>query len=122
MPINFDQNLSAIIGVALDATTMRHQAIAHNIANVNTPGYHALGVSFEGSLAQARAEAQAGRPLTPSMMADLQPRMEEDGSGAVSLEMEIAHLSENTLQHQTLLKMLSRHYANLRTAITDGKS
>ncbi|HEX8611914.1 MAG TPA: flagellar basal body rod protein FlgB [Telluria sp.] len=121
MPINFDQNLSAIIGVALDATTMRHQAIAHNIANVNTPGYQAMGVSFEGSLAQARAEAQAGRALTPSMLADLQPRMETQG-GAVSLELEIAHLSENTLQHQTLLKMLSRHYANLRTAITDGKS
>jgi flagellar basal-body rod protein FlgB len=31
---------------------MRQQAIAQNIANVNTPGYQRVGVSFESRLAR----------------------------------------------------------------------
>lgn len=118
-----ENNLSAIVSVALDATTMRHQAIAQNIANVNTPGYQAIGVSFAERLGQARADSAAGMRLNGATLAQLRPVIEplETHAGAVSLETEIARLSENTLQHQTLLKMLSRHYAILGAAISSGK-
>jgi flagellar basal-body rod protein FlgB len=119
-----DNSVSALVSLALDATTLRQQTIAHNIANVNTPGYQAIGVSFESRLDQVRQSLQQGRLVgAADLGSQLRPTVEtQDGSGAVALEMEIAKLSENSLQHQTLLKVLSRHYAILSSAINDGKA
>ena len=36
---------------ALDGLALRGDARANNIANVNTPGFHSSGVSFESAMA-----------------------------------------------------------------------
>ena len=41
--------------LALDAASLRHQAIAHNIANANSPGFAPVRVSFEDQLGAVRA-------------------------------------------------------------------
>ncbi|MDB5096723.1 MAG: flagellar basal-body rod protein FlgB [Cyanobacteria bacterium RYN_339] len=56
---------------SLDGFSLRHQAIAHNIANVNTPNYVNQNVSFEQSLVDALADQTAPRgassdPLDPN--------------------------------------------------------
>lgn len=121
-----DNNTIALLNLALDATTMRHQAIAHNIANAGTPGYRPIGVNFEAQLAQAReaAERQPDRPL--ASLGTFQPVFEllppnAFGDTAVSLDMEIAKLSENTLHHEALLKALSRQFSIIGSAINEGK-
>jgi flagellar basal-body rod protein FlgB len=48
---------SAALSSALDGLALRQKAIANNIANVNTPNFHAERVSFEDALA---ASVQAG--------------------------------------------------------------
>ena len=54
---------------ALDGLSLRQRAIADNIANVNTPGYHAKVVSFERALAAsvARGDGAAAAAVTTSM-------------------------------------------------------
>ena len=42
-----------ILQRGLDCTTLRHQTIANNIANVNTPHYKRKEVTFEGELHRA---------------------------------------------------------------------
>jgi flagellar basal-body rod protein FlgB len=39
-----------LISHALDAALMRQTAIANNVANANTPGYHSIEVNFEQQL------------------------------------------------------------------------
>jgi flagellar basal-body rod protein FlgB len=115
-------NTKVLIGMALDATSMRQQAIAQNIANVNTPGYQALDVSFEDQLSDVREMLEQGHGVTSSALAGHRPSMVladptgANGSG-VSLEMELAKLSENTLHQQVLLKMLNTHYAVMNSAM-----
>ncbi len=41
-----------LLSKLLDVASMRHQVIAQNVANVNTPGYHGLDVSFEDAFAR----------------------------------------------------------------------
>lgn len=121
-----DSTTSALLSLALAAASMRHQAIAHNIANANTPGYRPVGVSFEEHMAQARDAVAQGRPVSLSDLSSYRPVFafaEEGAAGdqAVSLDMEVAKLSENTLHHQALLKALNRHFSIIGTAISEGK-
>ena len=121
-----DSSTSALLGLALDATTMRHQAIAHNIANANTPGYKTISVNFEQSLLDAREAMKSGQGASLSGASGFRPAFEivQESSindGAVSLDVEIAKLSENTLHQQALLKALNRHLSMLSFAINEGK-
>lgn len=121
-----DSSTTALLSLALDATSMRHQAIAHNIANANTPGYRPVGVSFEQVMTDAKNALTQGKPVPHSAIAGTRPLFEtavfeETGADKVSLDMEVAQLSENTLHHQMLLKALNRHFSILGTAINEGK-
>jgi flagellar basal-body rod protein FlgB len=92
------------VALALDAALLRHQAIAANIANVNTAGYQPVRVSFEEHLG-----AQA-------------PRLERvEGEAKVELDVEVAHLSANTVHYQALLRGLNKQFSILGTAINEGK-
>jgi flagellar basal-body rod protein FlgB len=120
-----DSNTSALLSLALDAAGMRQQAIAHNIANANTPGYQRISVSFESRLDALRDGR--GNMATPSLasLADFRPSFQyaaplEAGS-SVALDQEMAQLSENTLHHQALLKALNKHLSLMSIAINEGK-
>jgi flagellar basal-body rod protein FlgB len=117
-----DGNATALLKLALDATGMRHQALANNIANANTPGYQRMSVSFEGRMAALK---DASGHVSASALADLasfRPVIEYAEAGApIALDTEVAQLSENTLHHQALLKALSKHYALIGMAINEGK-
>lgn len=120
-----DSNTSALLSLALDAAGMRQQAIAHNIANANTPGYQRVSVSFEARLASLRDGA--GNIAAPSLanLGNFRPSFEyaavsPQGSG-IALDQEMAQLSENTLHHQALLKALNKHLSLMSVAINEGK-
>ncbi|MFZ6646138.1 flagellar basal body rod protein FlgB [Undibacterium sp. TJN25] len=122
-----DNNTTKLLSLALDASTLRHQAIAQNIANVNTPGYQAMGVSFESRLSEARRDLEQGQSVSLDDLTTYRPTLEPaeenfSTGGAVTLEMELAKLSENTLHHQAVLKALTRHFSIINSAINEGKS
>ena len=48
-----------IMSAGLDGLAQRQQVHAENLANVDTPGYRARAVNFEGELSSAMAQAQA---------------------------------------------------------------
>ena len=117
---------TSALALALDAATLRQQAIASNIANVNTPGYGPLAVSFEEQLQDARRTLQSGRALDGTELAGVQPAMQAlrgpDGlPPKVQLDMEAAKLAQNSMHFQVLLKGLQRHYAVMSSAVSDGR-
>ena len=109
----------------LDATALRHEAIASNIANLETPGYKRLDLaaSFNEELNRAvAANDRAG-------LAQLQPTLAEDPTAVASsrdgntvqLENELVQLNQNTLAHTLETQLVSSTLLKLRMAIT-GKS
>lgn len=117
---------TAALALALDAASMRHQAIATNIANANTPGYAPLTVSFENQLEDARRALNTGGRLDATSLAGVQPGMEHaKGPGGLPaklmLDVEAANLAQNSVHFQALLKGLNRHYQVLSAATSDGK-
>jgi flagellar basal-body rod protein FlgB len=124
MPI-IESNTTALIGLALDGTTMRQQAFAHNIANANTPNFVPVTVNFEGRMAEARAVVDGGKNLSLASLSDYRPTFESAPesieAGPISLDVQVARMSENVLHHQTLLKALNKHFEILGMAINEGK-
>lgn len=119
---------TAALGLALDASSLRQQAIAANIANANVSGYMPLTVDFEQQLGAARQALGEGEPLDRWTLADVKPRLQEVGNDPglgvppkVMLDMEVAHLAQNGVQYQALTTALGKHFAILAMAAADGQ-
>lgn len=119
---------SAALGLALDAASLRQQAIATNIANANVPGYAPLSVNFEGQLEDARRTLAGGRRLASDALDGIAPRVEAGTDGGaldlspkVLLDVQTAQMAQNAIQYQALAKGLAKHYALLSVAMSDGK-
>lgn len=109
-----------LVSKSLDANSLRHQAIAQNIANASVPGAKAVRVQFEELLGPLRAELDAGH----SIKADAIPTarlITDAGDHPISLDEEMAALSSNSMQYQALLRAMSRHLGILSVALQDGR-
>lgn len=105
----------------LDATVLRHEAIASNLANLETPNYQRIDVapSFSKELREAVASGDVEK------ISDLQPRLEVDASAVaanrdgntVQLETELANLQQNFLQHSVETHFVTQELLRLRSAI-----
>ena len=110
----------------LDAVALRQEAIASNIANLETPGYKRLDLSasFQSELDRACATRD------PRQIASLQPSLAPDPTAlpngrdgnTVSLEKEMAQLNQNSLAHSLETQLVSNMLLRLRMAITAKSS
>ena len=109
----------------LDVNVLRHQAIASNIANVETPNYKRLDVSpsFESQLSQAVSSQDAGKiaGLQPQLSVDTQAVSGRSDGNTVQLEDEMLKLNQNTVEHALETQLVSAQLARMRLAIT-GKN
>lgn len=107
----------------LDATVLRQQAIASNIANAETPGYHRLDVSpdFESQLKSHLANgdlADSSSRLRPQLVEDLTARSIRPDGNTVEIEHELMAMNQNSVQHEYLTEVLSGSIKQLKMAIS----
>jgi flagellar basal-body rod protein FlgB len=106
----------------LDATALRHEAIASNIANIETPNYKRvdLAPSFEMELKQAifSGDNQKVQSLSPAISQDPDAvSFRRDGNN-VQLEDEMMNLSQNTVAHALETQLVTMNLLHLQTAIS----
>jgi len=112
----------------LDASVLRHEAIAANIANAETPGFRRLDLAPDFQTALRSQFASGAKPSAQSF-ASLQPHLAEDGTvrtvrpdgNSVEIESELLALGRNSVEHEFLTELVSRHIKQLRVAIS-GRS
>ena len=119
----------------------RHEVLSANIANADTPGFRPKDVDFK-SLMQSAVEEKAARasaggaeqgdeagqkPLDIQSMV-YEPEFPDNRHGedrldgnAVSIDRQMALMSENSLAYEASLTLLSRALAGLRYAIGEGR-
>ena len=109
----------------LDAVALRQEALASNIANLETPGYKRLDLapSFDAELQRACAsgDAQQIAALNPTLAPDPTALPTGRDGNTVSLEQEMANLNQNSLLHTVETQLVSAMLSKMRLAIT-GKS
>ncbi len=117
----FKSDQSLLAGKLLDAAVMRQQAIASNIANAETPGYHRLDVSKDFAT-QLRAQFQQGKmdlaeTLKPTLTEDTQARSMRPDGNSVEMEHELLEMNRNTVEYNFLTDIVSSNFKQLKVAI-----
>jgi flagellar basal-body rod protein FlgB len=107
---------------ALDAVVLRQQAIANNIANLETPGYKRvdLAPSFETELQQAigSGDPQQLAALTPSLAVDTSAVPSSLDGNTVHLENELMQMNQNSVAHSLETQLVSGMLSRMQMAIT----
>ncbi|MDM7889251.1 flagellar basal body protein [Curtobacterium sp. RHCJP20] len=109
----FDSVTSVALQSALDGLSLRQRTIANNIANINTPNYHAEKVRFEDALAQSivhgdgHATATTARSLEPT---------NEIGNN-VNLDQETLSNIDTVLRYQFATQAVGGEATALRAAM-----
>ena len=109
----FSSVSSVALNSALDGLALRQRVIANNVANIQTPGYHAQKVSFEDALSKAvssgsgAVEARTARSLEPTR---------EDGNN-VNLDEETLLNIDTNLRYQLATQAVSNEFSTLRAAM-----
>lgn len=97
---------------ALDALTLRSEAIAQNIANASSPGYRKVQVSFEASL---RAAAAQGIQALGSWRPEVTFAPRYYGEEGARLDLDLADAAATAGRYAALVDVLGRqvHIASL---------
>ena len=100
-----------LLGNALQFSEQNHQVLSKNIANFNTPGYHAREVSFE-EFAQSVQNGASQQEILQAWEIRNTPGLAErvDGNN-VDLDQQVAALNKNFLAFQTYSHLLAAKLA-----------
>ena len=101
---------------AMKAYTWRIQALAGNVANLETPGYQRMSVSFEDQLQNARhalSNGDAAKRVEAQVEIEDRPPVLED---------ELMELADTQMRAQFALQALSGSFGSIRMGITGNTS
>lgn len=110
----------------LDAAALRHEAIATNIANAETPGFRRMDVAPDFAT-QLRARVAAGdfaknaESIRPQLTEDQTARSVRPDGNTVEIERELLAMNRNAVEHEYLTELVSSSIKQLKMAIT-GRS
>jgi len=127
----------SVLERGLDLRALKHNLIASNIANLETPNYKrfdlmvekALTAMVEKSQTKVKNELRPGhiplREVPYEVTTPVQGFEVDKGSGgngeSVDIDKEMASLSENNLMYNALAQILARKFLGLKNAIKEGR-
>jgi flagellar basal-body rod protein FlgB len=104
---------------AMQGLWAQQQAVANNVANVDTPGYQAKDVSFESSLSQAIA---AGDPSQMQVSVTTSTAPDQQDGNNVNLADQMTQGEKASMQFQTMVDAMNAKFQLLSTAIRESAS
>lgn len=124
----FDKNID-LLSKSLDMYLTRHDVIADNIANAETPMFKARRVEFEGEMQRALENSEAGFDTPTHAIESVQPNVFEDPEAevgqdlnTVDMDREMAQLTKNDIKYSAATEAITKKFSLLKYAISDGGS
>ncbi len=106
----------------MDVTALRQEAIASNVANAETPGYHRMDVSptFASQLKAQMASGNLGSldSLQPKLAEDTTARSTRPDGNNVEIESELLAMNKNSVDFDYLTQVVSGNLKQLKMAIS----
>lgn len=124
-----------VMSKAINLRVQRHQLLASNIANADTPGYKAKDFDFAQAMENALVGRSSGLALAKTAsrhlnvggagtVANVQYRKETQSAvdgNTVDMDVERAQISENAVQYQILTNLIGDSIKNMRLAISSNQ-
>jgi len=120
--MQIETRLSEQIARYLDLATSETRLTAANMANIDTPGYRALGMNFEAEMRDALGGVDQGRGIRPVRVKEVDGLIARPDGNDVSMDREGLNLAEAQLKFKTGVALLRQEYQRVVDAIhSDGK-
>jgi flagellar basal-body rod protein FlgB len=117
MTMEIETRLSDQIARYLDLASAEVKATAANMANIDTPGYRAVGLDFEVEMREAMAEVDQGRTARPPRLRPVDGLIARPDGNNVSMDRESLNLAEAQLKFKTGVALLHGQYQAILDAI-----
>lgn len=111
----------------MDASVLRQEALASNIANAETPGYRRVDLApdfaatLKSKVSSGDLSSLASSDLKPALAEDLHARSVRPDGNSVEVERELLEMNRNTVEYDYLTEVITRNIKQLKLAIT-GRS
>ncbi len=105
---------------SIEGAGKRHEALAANLANANTPGYQRVDVDFHGALSAAIGSRETLGSISFSPARDASAGAVRADGSTVDVDSESAKLAANGLEHQTAVQVAGARLSILRSAMGVG--
>jgi flagellar basal-body rod protein FlgB len=117
----FNTTAFRVVEQGINVMAQQNRIIAHNIANMDTPGYKTQYLYFEGILrdkVNARETSKFGKELHigTAIYTDRYTKGQPDGNN-VDNDTQQALFAKNKLLHEALINQMNAEFELLRTAM-----
>jgi len=113
-----DESTLSVLSKMMELSTKKHQVIANNIANVNTPGYIRRDLSFEEEMSRivTSKDWASLRKLDGKVTLDETNTPKNDGNN-ISLTQEMNEMSQNGILYELTQKAFKSRVGLIKSAI-----
>lgn len=131
---SLEQSIS-VLSQGLGMRTKRHEVLASNIANADTPGYKARDFQFDAAMKNAMAGRSGGVDVaktSPGHLSGMSGGAADIGYRAVSqasvdgntvdMDVERTQITDNALQYQIIAQLLGDKFKGMRMAMSSNNS
>jgi len=119
--MQIETRLSDQIARYLDLASGEAKLTAANMANIDTPGYRAVGMDFETEMREAMQEVDDGGAEQPVRVRDVDGLIARPDGNDVSMDRESMNLAEAQLKYKTGISLLHIEYQKVMDAIHADK-
>ncbi len=116
MSMQVETGLSDQIGRYLDLAAAEAKLTAANMANVDTPGYRAMGMDFEAQMREAVSDVEQGRAPRKMRATEVDGLVARPDGNNVSVDRESLNLAEAQLKFTTGVALLRQEYQRVMDA------
>ena len=109
--------LSNQLSSYMDLAAAQLKATATNMANVDTPGFHAVGFDFEAEMRRALSKGSTAATTTAPQMQEVDGLLARPDGNNVSMDREGLEMAEAQLKFRTGVELAKREYARVLDAI-----
>lgn len=121
MNFGVDTRLSEQVARYLDLATREAKLTATNMANIDTPGFRAVGMDFDSEMRKALNDIDSGGVSTIDIHPEDGLIARPDGNN-VSMDREGLNLAEAQLKFKTGVALLRQEYQRVMSAIHIDKN
>ena len=121
MRMEIETRMGDEIGRYLDLATSEIKLTAANMANIDTPGYRAMGMDFEAEMREAVDGADQGRPARQVRVREVDGLISRPDGNDVSMDRESLNLAEAQLKFKVGVALWRENNQTVMDAIHADK-
>ena len=121
MNLQVETRLSDQVARYIDLASSEAKLTAANMANIDTPGYQALGMDFEAEMRGALNGVDQGGGARPVEVKPVDGLIARPDGNNVSMDRESLNLAEAQLKYRTGVALLRQEYQRINDAIHADK-